>query len=163
VSAVRCDNFFINGGSAVFAMTPATAPPAPAVVLRTAVQPALFCACGQGIPAVAGLCRSCYQAQARSRARFAGHREGVLDRDGRVCRACGAGERRLHVHHRQPGLHDPAWLVTLCAACHARVHRLSAIRRWVPGPLVELWIEQHPGVAVQLQFFLPPALTPWAA
>ena len=44
--------------------------------------------------------------------------------------------------------------MTLCAACHARVHRLSAIRRWLPEDLVDLWQEQHPGVPVQMQFAL---------
>jgi hypothetical protein len=81
----------------------------------------------------------------------------VLDRD-RACQGCGAGKeaslpaRRLHVHHRQPGFHDPAWLIALCPACHARVHRLAVIRRWLPEPLVALWAEQHPGAPLQLQF-----------
>lgn len=125
---------------------------------RTRVrQRRLFCACGQGTPVVAGLCRSCYRARARSRSRFDGHRESVLARDGR-CRGCGAGEaslpsgRRLHVHHRKPGCHDPEWLIALCGACHARVHRLAALRSWLPERLVELWSEQHPGVPLQLQF-----------
>jgi hypothetical protein len=115
-------------------------------------QPALFCSCGQAMPAIAGLCRSCYRGRAHSRSRFAGNRQSVLDRD-RTCQGCGAGKTTyLHVHHRRPGIHDPAWLITLCAGCHARVHRLGAIRWWLPERLVELWIEQHPGTAVQLQF-----------
>lgn len=56
------------------------------------------------------------------------------------------------VHHRRPGVHDPAWLVTICPACHAVIHRLRANRRWLPDPLVELWREQHPDVSLQLQF-----------
>jgi hypothetical protein len=116
-------------------------------------QRRLFCRCGQETPAVAGLCRSCYRAEAHSRSRFDGNRAAVLERD-RTCRACGAGKpaRGLHVHHRKPGFHHPDWLITLCAGCHARVHRLAAIRRWLPERLVELWMEQHPGTAVQLQF-----------
>lgn len=104
---------------------------------------------------MAGLCRRCYRARAHSRSRFEGHRDRVLERD-RVCQGCGAGKaaRRLHVHHRKPGLHDADWLITLCAACHARVHRLSALHSWLPEELVELWREQHPGVAVQMQFAL---------
>lgn len=140
-------------------MTPAFAAPtfrsrpAHRPARRRARQRTLFCACGQGTPAVAGLCRSCYRARARSRSRFDGHRESVLARDGR-CTGCGAGEEAclLHVHHRRPGVHDPAWLVALCAACHARVHRLAALRSWLPARLVELWSEQHPGVPLQLQF-----------
>jgi hypothetical protein len=42
--------------------------------------------------------------------------------------------------------------VTVCAACHARLHRLLAIRSWLPGPLAGLWSEQHPLLPVQLQF-----------
>jgi hypothetical protein len=58
------------------------------------------------------------------------------------------------VHHRRKGVHDPQWLVTLCAACHARVHRL-ALRCWLPEDLINLWTEQHPGIPVQMQFRLP--------
>ena len=38
-----------------------------------------------------------------------------------------------------------------CAACHARMHRLSAMRRWIPEALAPLWAEQHPGAPLQLQ------------
>ena len=58
----------------------------------------------------------------RSRARFAGARERGLAR----------------VRH-------------LCRACHARLHRLRAIDRWVPDLLETLWAEQHPGQPRQLQ------------
>jgi hypothetical protein len=51
------------------------------------------------------------------------------------------------VHHREAGRHHPDSLVTVCAACRARIHRLGAVRRWRPERLVELWTEQHPGVA----------------
>ncbi len=118
-------------------------------------QALLFCPCGQDLPTLAGLCRRCYRAQSHSRFRFAGLREAVLERDGHVCRSCGAG-KRLHVHHRKPGNNDRELLITVCAACHARLHRLAAIRIRIPDPLVPLWVEQHPGVAVQLQ--LPAAL-----
>lgn len=138
----------------------APVPRTPPALHRTARRPrsrqrTLFCQCGQAIPAIAGLCRSCYRARSHSRANFNGHREAVLARD-RACQGCGAAKSRLHVHHRQPGLHDPAWLISLCAACHARVHRLGAIRRWLPERLVELWAEQHRGVPLQLQFMAVP-------
>ena len=113
-------------------------------------QPALLCACGRNPASLAGLCRSCYFAGARSRQRFDGRREEILERDGRECRACGSASR-LHVHHRKPGVNDPDWLITVCAACHVRLHRLAALRVWIPELLVALWIEQHPGVPVQLQ------------
>ena len=41
-----------------------------------------------------------------------------------------------------------------CAACHAQVHRLLSIWKWIPALLVELWAEQHPGIPVQLQIQL---------
>lgn len=112
------------------------------------------CPCGLLPASLAGLCRPCYRARAHSRARFSGHRESVLQRDARTCRVCGAGSsgRRLHVHHRRPGASDPELLLTVCAACHARLHKLAALRRWVPGELAELWAEQHPRAPLQLQF-----------
>jgi hypothetical protein len=113
-------------------------------------QQLLFCPCGRALPVLAGLCRACYRARARDRARFAGCREAVLRRDGERCRGCGAGHG-LHVHHRTPGLHAPARLITLCAACHARIHRLGAIRSFLPAPLDQLWSEQHRGAPRQLQ------------
>jgi predicted HNH restriction endonuclease len=93
--------------------------------------------------------------------RFGGQRETVLARDGASCRICGAGEapRRLHVHHRQPGQHAPELLIAVCAACHARIHRLLALRVWLPEGLVELWTEQHPGTPVQLQLALASELS----
>ena len=114
-------------------------------------QRPLFCSCGRDLPFVAGLCRSCYCSAAHSRERFAGLREEILNRDGRLCCACGSADR-LHVHHRKPGVNDRDLLITVCAACHARLHRLAALRVWIPEVLAALWIEQHPGVAVQLQF-----------
>ena len=68
--------------------------------------------------------------------------------------AASAGLRKpLVVHHRTPSNH-PSALITLCRACHARLHRLRAIDRWVPDVLEELWAEQHLGAPRQLQ--LPP-------
>jgi hypothetical protein len=67
------------------------------------------------------------------------------------CQACG-GREWLAVHHRQPSCHDLDRLITVCAACHARMHRLCAVRRWIPEALAPLWAEQHPGRPLQLQF-----------
>jgi 5-methylcytosine-specific restriction endonuclease McrA len=78
-------------------------------------------------------------------------REEVLERDGHTCRGCGA-THRLHVHHRRRGVNERDLLVTVCAGCHSRIHRLRAVRRWIPEALVPLWAEWHPGVAIQLQF-----------
>jgi hypothetical protein len=56
------------------------------------------------------------------------------------------------VHHRRPGVHDPDWLITLCAGCHARVHRLGRLRHWLPESLLRFWEEWHTGVPYQRQF-----------
>ena len=117
--------------------------------MRKSAQPSLFCRCGAD-PAIAGLCRRCYRQAVHSRRRFGGHREAVLARDRYRCQGCGAGNQRT-VHHRKPGRHASAWLITLCPACHATVHRLRAHRRWLPGSLLALWREQHPEVPEQLQ------------
>lgn len=109
------------------------------------------CPCGRNLTWVGGLCRACYRAAVHSRRHFGGLRQEILDRDGCLCRACGSAGR-LHVHHRRPGVNDRELLITVCAGCHARIHRLVALRVWIPDLLVTLWIEQHPGVPVQMQF-----------
>ena len=81
--------------------------------------------------------------------RFGGGRERVLARDHHLCRVCRAPDP-LVVHHRRPS-HRPSSLITLCRACHARLHRLGTIDRWVPDLLVQLWAEQHPRSPRQLQ------------
>jgi len=56
---------------------------------------------------------------------------------------------KLNVHHRHPG--DHAQLVTLCAGCHARVHRTRILRRWLLEILVDLLREWHPDAVEQLR------------
>jgi 5-methylcytosine-specific restriction endonuclease McrA len=55
-------------------------------------------------------------------------RQQVLRRDGWRCQVCGA-KMNLEVHHRQrrsqSGDDSEQNLVTLCAKCHAKVHRLK--------------------------------------
>lgn len=118
-------------------------------------QKILFCECGGAVPTIAGFCLKCYRAYAHSRRYFDGNRDAVLARDGERCRTCGAGKTdgsRLPVHHRLPGVHREELLVTLCAACHAQVHRRFRQRGWLPEALVEFWCEQHPDLPLQLQF-----------
>ena len=118
-----------------------------------AAQPLLLfeplCSCGTRPPEKAGFCLPCYRARWHSLHRFGGRREEVLARDGYQCRVC-ARAHDIIVHHRLP-VEDADWMITLCAGCHARVHRLRAIDRWVPELLLVLWAEQHPG-PLQLQF-----------
>ncbi len=111
----------------------------------------LCCPCGRSLRLFCrGWCRACYGSRCRSRARFGGLREKILARDHYQCRVC-SSRQQLVVHHRRPP-NRPAALITLCAACHARLHRLEGMKRWIPRALVELWGEQHPGVAIQRQF-----------
>jgi 5-methylcytosine-specific restriction endonuclease McrA len=53
------------------------------------------------------------------------HRQ-ILERDGWRCQACGR-MTNLEVHHQQPrsrsGSDDEQNLITLCAECHAQLHR----------------------------------------
>ena len=112
----------------------------------------LCCPCGSPDLYRRGFCKGCYNRQRRDRSRFAGKRERILERDHRTCRVCLA-PAPLVVHHRRPS-NRPAALITLCRGCHARLHRLRAIDRWVPAALEELWAEQHPSSPRQLQ--LPP-------
>ncbi len=133
---------------------------------RRAGQRDLFCPCGEAAPQIAGLCRACYRGKALSKRRFGGNREAAIRRDGRRCRACGRENlfgRWLHLHHRERGRSDEDSLVTLCARCHPRVHRLLRLRVWMPDFFVELWREQHPASPLQLQFALLPLLPPIGA
>jgi hypothetical protein len=118
----------VTAPSSVKWSPPPGLPPSPCGVRSLARQQTrLFCCCGTAELYAAGLCIRCCARQAHSRLRFAGHREAVLERDGHRCRACGS-ESQLAVHHRRPGIHQRRLLITLCAACHARVHRLRAMR-----------------------------------
>lgn len=107
----------------------------------------------------AGSCNSCNWAKSHDKQRFGGNREAVLQRDGYQCRTCGASGH-LIVHHRRPGFNYGDLLITLCRSCHAQVHGLQAIRHYVSGLLLELWVEQHPANWKQFQFDLPPLLMP---
>jgi 5-methylcytosine-specific restriction endonuclease McrA len=53
-------------------------------------------------------------------------RQRMLRRDGWRCQSCGTMSN-LEVHHRELRSHSGSDteenLITLCAACHARVHR----------------------------------------
>jgi hypothetical protein len=45
-------------------------------------------------------------------------------------------------------------VISLCAACHARVHRLLAIPAWVQDVFPRLWQELHPQRLMQFQLDL---------
>jgi hypothetical protein len=119
-------------------------------------QFALWCrSCGASATLVQGFCAPCYSAQRHDLLHFGGLRARVLERDRHACRVCGEGksaERRLHVHHRKPGISRANLLIALCPAHHALVHRLAVLDRILPPLLVELWREQHPHAPEQLVF-----------
>jgi hypothetical protein len=74
----------------------------------------------------------------------------------------------LIVHHRQPGVSKLSRLVTLCAACHARIERTQYLRRPLSEQLRLLWRELHPRAPEQLLLPLGPENLPqqeslWAA
>jgi len=82
------------------------------------------CSCGAGLIAKAGLCLVYYRRDWHSKKYFGGFRDQVLERDGYRCRVCNRGTRVVN-HLRQ--LQDPYWMITLCASCHATVHRSQSI------------------------------------
>ena len=109
----------------------------------------MHCPCGQPKVLAKGLCGTCYTLKRQDEAYFGGRREEVLKRDDYRCRVPGCttlkrGKRSVAVHHREPGNNDPATMVTLCFACHAKVTRTQYLR-WDWPPLLRLlWREQHP-------------------
>jgi hypothetical protein len=119
---------------------------------RRSRQKVLFCfRCTVGTPRIRGWCRRCYDSFYRSERYFAGLREEVLARDGNRCCVC-HGREKLVPHHRRPGVNDPRWLITVCAVCHAKLHRSLRLKRYEPSLLLELWAEQHPDCPRQCQF-----------
>ena len=125
-------------------------------------QTTLWCRCGSLQIARRGLCSACYAREQHDRRYYAGLRATVVARDGRLCRLCAAdclGPAALVVHHRRPGRSRLPWLVALCRACHARVHRLKVVRQVYPASFLELWREQHPQAPEQLALsFTPPGI-----
>lgn len=124
-------------------------------------QTALWCrACGGAGKLIAGLCSRCYSRRHWDKHYFAGLRAQVLERDGHACRLCprqAEGKRSIAVHHRRPGHSTIAFLIALCPACHARLHRTrvwawraAAFRNGSFAYATMLWRELHPGAPEQL-------------
>jgi len=110
-------------------------------------QPVLHCPCGKAKVLALGLCATCYTLKRQDDEHFGGHREAVLERDGHRCRVCGASgrnKRSIVVHHRVPGKSLLSLMLSLCPACHAKVHRTKVALAAMPPLLLELWREQHP-------------------
>src|SRR5271163_3458198 len=94
------------------------------------VQKTLHCPCGRQKVIALGLCASCYNLKRQDEEYFGGLREQVLERDEHRCRGCGASGRdkgSIVVHHRTPGKSLLHLMISLCPACHAKVHRTKAV------------------------------------
>ncbi|MGC9293398.1 MAG: HNH endonuclease [Acidobacteriaceae bacterium] len=121
-------------------------------------QRALFCLhCGATDIYARGHCLRCYARLRWDRQHFSGLREAVLSRDSHVCRICGSAEM-LVVHHRNPGVSKLDRMVTLCAACHARIERTLCLRHTLPPLLCLLWREIHPMAPEQLSLVFPDSI-----
>jgi hypothetical protein len=112
-------------------------------------QMVMHCPCGNVKVLAKGLCSTCYTLRRQDLEYFGGYREEVLKRDDYRCRVPGCvttkrGKRSVAVHHREPGNNDPAKMLTLCLACHAKVTRTFYVQDDWPEFLRMLWREQHP-------------------
>ncbi len=115
--------------------------------MKKGTQGALYCRCGREKILANGFCATCYTLKRQDEEYFGGLRERVLERDGYVCRGCGASgrdKRSIIVHHRVPGKSLVHLMISLCPGYHAKVHRTKAVLSQMTPALLELWREQHP-------------------
>ena len=115
--------------------------------MKKLAQRAFHCRCGREKILANGHCATCYTLKRQDAEHFGGLREKVLERDGyrcRVCDASGRDKRSIIVHHRVPGRSVLHLMISLCPACHARVHRTKMVLSAMPPLLLELWRERHP-------------------
>lgn len=111
-------------------------------------QRVMHCPCGNAKVLALGLCATCYTLKRQDEEYIGGLRETVLKRDGyrcRVCDASGRDKRSIIVHHRVTGRSVLSLMLSLCPACHAKIHRTKAVLSAMPPLLLKLWREQHPG------------------
>ena len=124
-------------------------------------QTTMWCrTCGGEGKLVAGLCSRCYSRRHWDKHYFAGLRAQVLERDGHACQLCtrpARGKRSIAVHHRRPGVSKVPSLISLCPACHARLHRTQVwalhaadFRTGSFAYATILWRELHPDAPEQL-------------
>jgi hypothetical protein len=115
--------------------------------LKAGSQRVMHCPCGNAKVLALGLCATCYTLKRQDEEYFGGLREAVLERDGyrcRVCNASGRDKRSIIVHHRIPGKSVLTLMISLCPACHAKIHRTRVVTRVMPPLLLHLWRELHP-------------------
>ncbi len=120
-------------------------------------QTTMWCqTCGGEGKLIAGLCSRCYSRRHWDKHYFAGLRAHVLERDGHACQLCtrpARGKRSIIVHHRRPGISKVAFLIALCPACHARLHRTRVLKHGLMRTTLQailLWREIHPDAPEQL-------------
>lgn len=104
--------------------------------MRKPKQYAMHCRCGRAKILAHEMCVVCYTLRRQDEDYFAGLREKVLERDGyrcRVCDASGRDRRSIIVHHRVPGRFLLHLMISLCPACHAKIHRTRAVVRLMPS------------------------------
>ena len=103
--------------------------------MKTGIQTAICCPCGNEKILALGLCATCYTLKRQDAEYFGGLREQVLECDGYACRVC--GDPDPSAHHREPGKSVLRLMIALCAGCHAKVHRTKAVLTEFP-PLLPL-------------------------
>ncbi len=114
----------------------------------------LHCPCGNAKVRLWACVRPATRCKRQGQEHSGGLREAVLERDGyrcRVCDASGRDKRSIVVHHRVPGRSILKLMLSLCPACHAKVHRTRAALSAMPPLLLQLWREQHPDGHEQVQ------------
>ena len=129
--------------------------------MKRNAQGALYCRCGREKIRANGHCATCYVLRHQDARYFGGLRETVLERADHCCRVCGAsgrGKGSIVVHHRVPGKSLLGTMISLCPACHAKVHRTKAVLSEMPPLLLTLWREQHPGGHEQTRLDFRPLL-----
>ena len=122
--------------------------------MTQAFQTALLCGCGRADIHAQGRCSSCYFAWKRSELHFGGLRYRILTRDKWQCLCGELDSSQIVVHHRRPGVHRERYLLSLCRACHARVHRTYRPLYGFPEFLRDLWREQNRDLAEQYELAL---------
>lgn len=132
---------------------------------RKAKQTAMYCRCGSEEIFARGVCSACYRLQQIDRHQFGGLRSEVFERDGHACRGCGTpslGKGSLVVHRRERGKFVLRSMVSLCPACHTRVHKTQVVLDRMPPLLLQLWRELHPHgheqTFLDFETSLPPAV-----
>jgi 5-methylcytosine-specific restriction endonuclease McrA len=116
------------------------------------VHTSLLCGCGASEIGRFGRCAKCRRRERLSREKFGDLREFVLSRDRYQCQLCGEmDESKVLVHHRAQDAMDPAQFITLCRACHPRIHHTMrpAFGFASVALLRRLWREVHPDLAEQ--------------